>query len=104
MALPLKDPLSRLFEPPACANDRAIVTLTIEALGPRWWIFHRSDGRSGGIFDDLSGALLQARIDARALPKAVIETIDADGSRQSAFYVRGELAGLPNSPLLTLVR
>lgn len=99
-----EDVLSRLFETPVGANDTGIVAITIEALGPRWWIVHRSDGRSGGIFDDFGGAQRQALLDARALPQTIVEIIDAAGSRLRNLYLSGEPVTTSDRPVLKIVR
>ena len=99
----LKDPVSYLFHAPAPCEETDVVTITIEALGPRWWILHRSDGKSGGIFDHKAGALHQARIDAMPLRCSIIAIIEPDGSKDGQLYVRGTLSGRPDEPLLKLV-
>ena len=100
---PFKDAVSRLFEPATVAKDTTVI-FTIEPLGRRWWIFHRSDGRSGGIFDDVEGAILQAKLDARSVQTAIIETVDRSGSTQAQRFIRGALAGDPDRPVISLVR
>lgn len=95
--------ITRLFHPDHDAPPAAPV-FTISSLGGKWWVFYRSDGRSGGIFDSKDGALLQARLDARSLQIAVIEIIDANDAPSRTVYVRGAVAGAADEPLLKLVR
>ena len=99
----LKDPVTYLFQAPAPRNDVGSVMITIEAVGRRWWILHRSDGKSGGVFDHKAAALHQAKIDTIALPSAIIAIIESDGSEDRQRYERGSLAGPPGTPRLKLV-
>ena len=99
----LKDPVTYLFHVPAPRNDAGSVTITVEAVGRRWWILHRSDGKSGGVFDQKAAALHQAKIDTIALPSAIIAIIEPDGSEDRLPYERGILAGPPGMPRLKLV-
>ncbi|MBX9650749.1 MAG: hypothetical protein K2X57_27250 [Xanthobacteraceae bacterium] len=93
---------ARLFNPAHEATSTAPV-FTISRLGGKWWVFYRSDGRSGGIFDSKDGALLQARLDSRTIQIAIVEIIDPNEAPSRTVYVRGAVAGATDEPLLKLV-
>jgi hypothetical protein len=66
------------------------VTFTIEAMSPVWWILHRSDGRSGAVFDCREVALRVARSESVPLPLAIIESIDILRVTTTEIYVFGQ--------------
>ena len=96
------DSIARLFRSRPPANDQ-LVTFVVEPLGNRWWIVHRTDGKSGGIFDDRHGAMQQAIMDARPIQQASIEVVHHSGARQRMIYNRGVKADADGKPSIKLV-
>jgi hypothetical protein len=77
-------------EPTQPATKVRSVTFTVEALSSIWWLLHRSDGRSGAVFDCRETALRFVRSESRALPLAIVESIDILRATTTEIYVFGQ--------------